>query len=125
MQCKFFIIFRCFFNSLANLAQTGGGTNCITGFNSIQSNQLPNSRAGAIPVIITITDGVDANSPSSICNKVQNIRSTNGVQNFIGVFNCPQDGNAQCASLLQSTFIASLLLTGVRCASSNALRCRK
>lgn len=63
-----------------------GGTNTVAAIEVYKRTLAPARRSGAIPVLITITDGADQSSPAVIQQHITDLQQNYGVKDFISVF---------------------------------------
>lgn len=82
----------------ATLPRFGSGTNVIAALNIVKDDVFLKRRAGAIPVIITLTDGADRSNAATIGAKIDEFKAI-GVQNFISIFVGDTPANTQAQML--------------------------
>lgn len=70
----------------SSLPKSGGGTNVLTGVNLIISSIWPNRRQNAIPILITLTDGADSSSATTIANRINQLKVSPYNMKFVSIF---------------------------------------
>eukprot|EP01128_Nolandella_sp_AFSM9_P006760 TRINITY_DN3550_c0_g1_i1.p1 TRINITY_DN3550_c0_g1~~TRINITY_DN3550_c0_g1_i1.p1 ORF type:complete len:1339 (-),score=272.23 TRINITY_DN3550_c0_g1_i1:208-4116(-) len=109
----------------SDMGKLGGGTDVVEGLELARDRLYPSRRAGAETIIITLTDGVDSSSASTIANEI-NYHKVRGTNHFIAIaisnqYSTSTSGCIKCSTGISTFTTRSSFIPRKRSALGNVL----